>query len=99
MRLHLVCPLGGLPVAFARTGAKADEREVLLRMGDADPGLVATRPSQAIIADKNYYGRAFESALTDRDLRLLRPARRGEPVRVSPAHGWARHPAPDGKKL
>lgn len=30
LRLHLVCTLQGLPVAFALTGAKADERETLL---------------------------------------------------------------------
>ena len=39
LRLHLVCTLSGLPVAFALTGAKADEREVLLGMFDADPNL------------------------------------------------------------
>jgi hypothetical protein len=32
LRPHLVCTLHGLPVAFALTGAKADEREVLLAM-------------------------------------------------------------------
>ena len=37
LRLHLVCTLSGLPVAFALTGAKADEREILLAMFDADP--------------------------------------------------------------
>ncbi|MFI8338463.1 transposase, partial [Streptomyces sp. NPDC085639] len=30
LRLHLVCTLHGLPIAFALTGAKAVEREVLL---------------------------------------------------------------------
>lgn len=30
LRLHMVCSLRGLPVAFALTGAKADERETLL---------------------------------------------------------------------
>lgn len=30
LRLHLVCTLHGLPVGFALTGAKADERQVLL---------------------------------------------------------------------
>jgi hypothetical protein len=30
LRLHLVCTLQGLPIAFALTGAKADERETLL---------------------------------------------------------------------
>ena len=32
LRLHLVCTLQGLPVAFALAGAKADEREVLAGM-------------------------------------------------------------------
>ena len=57
LRLHLVCTLSGLPVAFALTGAKADERDVLLGMLDADPMLVAAHPNQKLIADKNYYGR------------------------------------------
>ncbi|MFI6318752.1 IS982 family transposase [Nonomuraea sp. NPDC050556] len=78
LRLHLLCTLGGLPIAFALTGAKADEREVLLGMFDDAPALVATHPDQTIIADKNYYGRAFEHGVTVRDLTLLRPARKGE---------------------
>lgn len=41
LRLHLLCTLHGLPVAFALTGAKADEREVLLGMLNADPHLAA----------------------------------------------------------
>nr|WP_239377508.1 hypothetical protein [Frankia sp. Cj5] len=63
-------------------GAKADERETLLDMLDAAPKIVATHPRQTIIGDKNYFGRAFERALTERDLRLLRPARAGEPERA-----------------
>lgn len=82
LRLHLLCTLGGLPVAFALTGAKADERTTLIGMLDADPYLVATHPGQTIIGDKHYYGRVFEQDLTDRDLRLLRPARKGEPQRA-----------------
>jgi hypothetical protein len=82
LRLHLVCTLGGLPVAFALTGAKADERETLIGMLDAAPDVLAGRTGQTIIADKNYYGRDFEQSLTERDLRLLRPARKGEPERA-----------------
>ncbi len=41
LRLHLVCTLQGPPVAFALTGAKADERETLLDLLDAEPELVA----------------------------------------------------------
>jgi hypothetical protein len=79
LRLHLVCTLHGLPVAFALTGAKADEREVLLAMFTAEPALVASRPGQVLIGDKNYYGAAFEAALAAAGIKLLRPARKGEP--------------------
>jgi Transposase DDE domain len=82
LRLHLLCTLGGLPVAFALAGAKADERDTLLGMLDTAPELLAGRRGQTIIADKNYYGRDFERDLTERDLRLLRPARKGEPERA-----------------
>jgi Transposase DDE domain len=78
LRLHLLCTPSGLPVAFALTGAKADERETLLGMLTADPALLASHPRQNLIADKNYYGKQFEAALTDGGITLLRPARKGE---------------------
>ncbi|GER99872.1 hypothetical protein Acor_19360 [Acrocarpospora corrugata] len=77
LRLHLLCTLGGLPVLFALTGAKADERHTLIAMLDTAPEVVAAHPGQSIIADRQYYGRIFEHVLTERDLTLLRPARRG----------------------
>jgi hypothetical protein len=40
LRLHLSCTLHGLPVGFALSGAKADEREVLLGILDAGPARV-----------------------------------------------------------
>ncbi|GAA2701748.1 IS982 family transposase [Nonomuraea recticatena] len=82
LRLHLLCTLGGLPVMFALTGAKADERHTLLGMLDAAHEVVAGHPGQSIIADRQYYGRDFEHALTERDVRLLRPAGQGEPARA-----------------
>jgi hypothetical protein len=81
LRLHLVATLGGLPVGFALTGAKADERQTLLGILAADPALPAARPGQIIIADRQYYGAQFETALAAQQLRLLRPARHGEPER------------------
>ena len=81
LRLHLLCTLGGLPIGFALTGAKADERQTLLGIFDADPHLVTSRPGQMLIADKNYYGAGFEAALAGAGLTLLRPARKGEPDR------------------
>ncbi|WP_236568008.1 MULTISPECIES: IS982 family transposase [unclassified Nocardiopsis] len=77
LRLHLVCTLSGLPVAFALTGAKAYERTTLVGMFENDPGLVAQRPGQTLIADKNYYGCDFERCLAQAGLSLLRPARKG----------------------
>ncbi|MFE4961224.1 IS982 family transposase [Streptomyces sp. NPDC056653] len=81
LRLHLVCTLGGLPVAFALTGAKADERETLLDLLAVEPQLTAERPGQTLIGDKNYFGREFEQQLAELNIRLLRPARKGEPER------------------
>ncbi|MFI9611596.1 IS982 family transposase [Streptomyces sp. NPDC052023] len=81
LRLHLVCTLQGLPIAFALTGAKADERETLLDLLAAEPGLVTARPGQTLIGDKNYFGQNFERELAEQDIRLLRPARKGEPER------------------
>ena len=82
LRLHLVATVGGLPVGFALAGAKADERQVLLGILEADPTLTAGRPGQVLIGDKNYYGKDFEAALTGAGLTLLRPARKGEPERA-----------------
>ena len=90
LRLHLVCTLHGLPVAFALAPAKATDREVLLdvllELLSVEPDLVAARPRQLLLADKNYYGRQFERGLAQMDLRLLRPARKGEPER--PGTRW-----------
>jgi hypothetical protein len=82
LRLHLVCTLHGLPVVVALTGAKADERQVLLDLLATEPQLVAARPGQVLIADKHYYGGQFERVLAGLGLRLLRPARKGEAERA-----------------
>ncbi|WAL75868.1 transposase [Kitasatospora sp. YST-16] len=58
LRLHLVCTLHGLPIAFALTGAKADERETLPGRFHAEPGLVTARAGQILIGDRNYCGAA-----------------------------------------
>jgi hypothetical protein len=71
-----------LPIGLALTGAKADERQVLLDILHADPTLVADRPGQILIGDKNYFGHQFEAELVDAGLHLLRPARKGESERA-----------------
>jgi Transposase DDE domain len=82
LRLHLVCTLTGLPVMFALAGAKADERETLLGMLEAARDVTAAHPGQVIIGDRNYFGRAFEAELAERELTLLRPVRKGEARRA-----------------
>ena len=74
-----------MPVAVALTGAKADERQVLVNLLAVEPQLVAARPGQVLIADKHYDGREFETILAELGVRLLRPARKGEAER--PGHG------------
>ena len=78
LRLHLLCTLHGLPVGFAVSGAKADERQVLLGILAADPTLIDDRAGQTVIADKHYYGRAFQAALAADGLILLRATRAKE---------------------
>lgn len=72
LRLHLMTTPSGLPIAFALTGAKHDERDIALDMIAMDPNL--TRPGQILITDKGYRSAAFEAALTDAGITLIRPA-------------------------
>jgi hypothetical protein len=52
LRPHLLTTLHGLPVRFALTGTKADERQVLLSILD-DTELAALAPGHTLIGDKN----------------------------------------------
>lgn len=82
LRLHLVCTLHGLPIAFALTGAKADERDIVLTMFDVEPWLLEARPGQLIVGDKGYAKEELERILgEDYEATLLRPARKNEKKR------------------
>lgn len=85
LRLHLVTTVHGLPLGWALTGAKADERQVLAAILDQTPALahaLATNPQrQIVIGDKNYFGRDFETDLDAAGIELLRPSRKGEKPR------------------
>jgi hypothetical protein len=78
LRLHLVCTLHGLPVAFALANPKADEREVLVELLDVEPGLLAERPGLVLLADKGYRNAETEALLAAQGVRVLRPAYKGE---------------------
>ncbi|MFD0337119.1 transposase [Streptomyces sp. NPDC127117] len=47
LRLHLVCTLQGLPVAFALTGAKADERETSLTFWRPNASFCESAPTDS----------------------------------------------------
>ena len=79
MRLHLISTLHGIPVGYALTGAKADERATLLTMLDATPVPVPT--GQVIMADKGYNGVWLDDELNNGGVALIRPARKGEAPR------------------
>jgi hypothetical protein len=82
LRLHLVCTLHGLPLGWALTGAKADERAVLADILANTPATHTTPYTRLmLIADKNYYGAAFEADLAEAGIELLRPSRKGEAPR------------------
>ena len=74
-----MCTPTGLPVAFALTNPKLDERDIALDIFEHDPRLLAGRHGQTIVGDKGYASNEFESRLAGHGVELLRPAnaRRG----------------------
>ena len=79
LRLHLVCTLGGLPVGFALTGAKADERQTLLGILAADPALVARPAGPDPDRRQELLRQGLRTATSPTPgIELLRPARKGE---------------------
>jgi hypothetical protein len=90
LRLHLVFTVHGLPLGWALTGAKADERQVLTDILEGSPLLTTAGQHRPIlIGDKNYYGKAFENDLAAQGITLLRPpatARHRAPGNASSSH-------------
>ena len=78
LRLHLITTPSGLPVAYALTGAKADERDTCLDM-ITHAGIA--RRGQTLIADKGYRRASFEAELNAAGITLIRPAAKTEPPR------------------
>ncbi|MCL2465139.1 MAG: IS982 family transposase [Micrococcales bacterium] len=87
LRLHLVTTIHGLPVAWALTGAKADERQVLAAMLPLLPPTGQGRV-QTLLADKGYRDRALEADLASHHICMIRPAYHNEPPR--PGHEFLR---------
>jgi hypothetical protein len=77
LRLHLIATPSGLPVAYALTSAKTDERDTALAMLHLDPAL-QDRRGQVLMADKGYRSASFEAELNSRGITLIRPSIRSE---------------------
>ena len=77
LRLHLITTPSGLPVAYALTSAKTDERDTALAMIDLDAAL-EDRAGQKLMADKGYRSASFETELNNAGITLIRPKVRGE---------------------
>ena len=76
-----MCTPSGLPITYALANPKVDERDVAIDLFEAEPGLLAGRHGQVIIADKGYASVEFERRLAEHGVEVVRPARHTEPRR------------------
>ena len=90
LRLHLVTTVHGLPVAFALTNPKVDERDVLIDLVSLQPHMFHHPDGLVLVVDKGYRDRATEAWLNDADIDVVRPAYRNE----TPRPGRARSSRP-----
>jgi hypothetical protein len=81
LRLHLVTTPAGLPIVFAITNAKDDERHVIRDLLEGEPALLGCRPGQILVADKGYASAEFESFVNAAGATLVRPAKINEDPR------------------
>lgn len=81
LRLHILATPAGLPIAFALTNPKTDERDVARDCLDLDPALLAGRTTQTLMADKGYRSKEFDATCTELGIELIRPAMKNEPDR------------------
>jgi hypothetical protein len=81
LRLHLVTTVHGLPVAFALTNPKTDERDVLVDLFELEPDLLTHPDGLILVVDKGYRDQYTENWLSERGVTLIRPAYRGEKPR------------------
>jgi hypothetical protein len=61
LRLHQITTVHGLPVAFALTNPKTDERDVLIDLISLQPNMFQHPDGLILIADKGYRDRVTET--------------------------------------
>jgi hypothetical protein len=81
LRLHLVTTVHGLPVAFALTNAKTDEREVLVDLITLQPNMFHDPDGLVLVVDKGYRDHDTETWLNEAGITVVRPAYRTEAPR------------------
>lgn len=81
LRLHLITTVHGLPVAFALTHPKTDEREILVDLFELDPTILFHSDGLILVVDKGYRDAGAEAWLRERGVTLIRPAYKGEAPR------------------
>jgi hypothetical protein len=81
LRLHLVTTVHGLPVAFALTSPKTDERDVLIDLISLQPNMFQHPDGLILVVDKGYRDRITETWLNENNIDVIRPAYRTDPPR------------------
>jgi len=81
LRLHLIATPSGLPIAFALSDPKIDEREIARDLLDFELALLARHGGQTLMADKGYRSKELDSFMADLGIELIRPATKAEPER------------------
>ena len=81
LRLHLIATPAGLPITYALTNPKDDERAVTRDLLESDPALLAARVGQTLIADKGYRSAELDTLLASHGATIIRPAFRNEAPR------------------
>lgn len=88
LRLHLIATPDGLPIAYALTNPKHDERVVARDLLETNPDLLTHRPGQTLMADKGYRSAELETLLAGHGATLIRPSFTNETPR--PGHRFLR---------
>jgi hypothetical protein len=81
LRLHLITTVHGLPVAFALTHPKTDERDVLVDLFELQPDILSHPDGILLTVDKGYRDTHTETWLHERNVTMIRPAYKGEAPR------------------
>jgi hypothetical protein len=80
-RLHLVATPAGLPITYALTSPKTDERQVARDLFETDTSLLADRPGQILMADKGYRSAEFDTVMAAFGTTVIRPTFGKDPTR------------------